>query len=252
MLGILDLFEESHPEWSADDVCDRLNFSTSTGYRYIRELCEAGLLTRLTGGVYVLGSRIAELEYVMRTSDPVAKAGLPILEELSSATGCDVLLSTIQGLHVVNLLHQPGVERLNVSYIRGRRHPLFKGASAKAILPYLPRSLLVKLYASNEEVIAQSGMGQSWLEFWRNLQGIKKSGYSESHGELDPNLSGLGVPVLTDEGVVGSVTVVYSTARGRLLNVDGLIEELNHAAKKLHSTIQAIVPRSGASTAARS
>jgi DNA-binding IclR family transcriptional regulator len=240
MLGILDLFEESTPAWTADDICERLGFSTSTGYRYIRELCDAGLLNRLTGGFYVLGTRIVELEYVMRTSDPIAKVGRPILEALSAATGCDVLLSSIQGFHVVNVLHERGVEHLNVSYIRGRQHPLFRGAVAKAILPFLPRSQLVKLYEGNQEAIARSGMGGTWLEFWRALQLIKRAGYSESHGELDPNLSGLGVPVLTNEGVVGSITVVYSSARGRLLNVNGLVEELKATAQKMNAAIQGL------------
>jgi DNA-binding IclR family transcriptional regulator len=70
MLAVLELFDEGHASWTADAICERLNLSASSGYRYIRELTSVGLLNRLTGGIYVLGPRVIELEYVMRVSAP--------------------------------------------------------------------------------------------------------------------------------------------------------------------------------------
>lgn len=233
MLMVLDLFDEGHVCWSADAICERLSLSTSSGYRYIRELSSAGLLARITGGMYVLGPRIIELEYLMRTSDPVGKVGLPILRRLAQATGCDVLLSNIYGLHIINVLHVAGVENLGVSYTRGRQHPLFRGAVAKSILPFLGRAQLVKIYEANHEEIANAELGENWLAFWRCLQAMKKQGFSESHGELDPGLYGLGVPVLTDGTVVGSVTLVFSRDRFKVLNRDGLLEQMRLATEEL-------------------
>lgn len=242
MLMVLDLFDENQVCWTADAICEQLNLSTSSGYRYIRELSAAGLLARITGGLYVLGPRVIELEYVMRTSDPVGKVGLPILKQLAQSTGCDVLLSNIYGLHIINVLHVQGVESLSVSYTRGRQHPLFRGAVAKSILPYLGRLQLVKIYEASHEDIAQAGLGDSWLAFWRALQAMKKQGFSESHGELDPGLHGLGVPVLVDGAVVGSVTLVYSAEKAKLLNREGLLEQMRLATAALSEAIEAIDP----------
>ncbi|MBL0418725.1 helix-turn-helix domain-containing protein [Ramlibacter sp. AW1] len=50
MLEILDLFDEEHPTRTAEEISAILQLSASTAYRYIRELCAAGLLGRLTGG----------------------------------------------------------------------------------------------------------------------------------------------------------------------------------------------------------
>lgn len=238
MLMVLDLFDENHASWTADAVCERLNVSTSSGYRYIRELTAAGLLTRLTKGTYVLGPRIIELEYVMRISDPLAKVGLPILRHLAQSTGCDVLFSNIYGLHIINVLHVQGVETLGITYTRGRQHPLFRGAVAKSILPYLGRSQLVKIYEANIAEVLEAGLGSNWLQFWRALQAIKKQGFCESHGELDPGLHGLGVPVLLSGSVVGSVTLVYSSDRAKLLNVDGLLNQMRDIASELAEAIQ--------------
>lgn len=238
MLMVLDLFDENHASWTADAVCERLNVSTSSGYRYIRELTAAGLLTRLTKGTYVLGPRIIELEYVMRISDPLAKVGLPILRHLAQSTGCDVLFSNIYGLHIINVLHVQGVENLGITYTRGRQHPLFRGAVAKSILPYLGRSQLVKIYEANIAEVSEAGLGNNWLQFWRALQAIKKQGFCESHGELDPGLHGLGVPVLLSGSVVGSVTLVYSSDRAKLLNVGGLLNQMRDIASELAEAIQ--------------
>ncbi len=239
MLMVMDLFDENQASWTADAICERLKLSPSSGYRYIRELTAAGLLTRLSKGSYALGPRIIELEYVMRSSDPVAKVGLPILSRLSQVTGCDVLFSNIYGSHIINVLHVPGIEPLEITYTRGRQHPLFRGAAAKSILPYLTRSQLVKIYSANGEGIAEAGLGGDWLQFWRNLQAIKKQGFCVSHGELDPGVHGLGVPVLLTGTVVGSVTLAYTSDRAQVLSIDGLLEQMRAAASELADAIQA-------------
>lgn len=239
MLMVMDLFDEHQASWTADAICERLQLSPSSGYRYIRELAAAGLLTRLSKGTYALGPRIIELEYVMRTSDPVAKVGLSILRRLSEVTGCDVLFSNIYGSHIINVLHVRGIESLEITYTRGRQHPLFRGAAAKSILPYLGRSQLVKIYNANALGAAEAGLGNDWLQFWRHLQAIKQQGFCESHGELDPGLHGLGVPVLLSGIVEGSVTLVYTSDRAKVLSVDGLLEQMRVAVSELAQAIQA-------------
>jgi DNA-binding IclR family transcriptional regulator len=253
MLGVLDLFREGNAVWSADAICDELGFSRSSGYRYVRELSAAGLLTRLTGGTYALGPRIIELEFVMRTSDPVAKVGGPLLKRLAAVTGCDALLSNIHGLHIINIAHERGMENLNISYLRGRLHPLFRGATAKAILPFLGRHQLVKIYERHQADIARAQLGDTWLAFWQHLQAIKRQGFSVSVGELDPDLSGLAVPVFSKDGVLGSLAFAYSSARAKLLNQEGLVEQLRDASTWLSAELErmsAVAAPRGAAAAA--
>lgn len=245
MLSILDLFDEDHPTRTAEEICAELKLSTSTGYRYIRALCASGLLGRMTGGSYLLGVRVVELEYVMRVSDPIAKLGSPILGQLVTATGCDALLSNFHGTHVINVLRERGTENLAPSYLRGRQHPLFRGAVSKAILPFLPRSQLVRIYGANAAQVAEAGMGDSWLAFWRVLQAIRKAGYSESHGELDRNLDGLGVPVFVGNDVVGSISLVFTRKRGATLNREGLVRQMQAASRRLTQALERYQPGGG-------
>lgn len=244
MLSILDLFDENHPTRTAEEICAELGLTTSTAYRYIRALSAAGLLGRLTGGSYLLGVRVVELEYVMRVSDPIVKLGASILRQLANVTGCDALLSNIRGTHVINVVYVRGSENLAPTYLRGRQHPLFRGAVSKAILPFLPRSQLVKIYKANVAEVAEAGLGTSWLEFWREMQAIKRRGYSESHGELDRALHGLGVPVISGSEVVGSISLVFSRKRSQTLNQEGLVRQMQAASKRLSQALDSYQPDS--------
>ncbi len=240
MLSILDLFDKAAPVWSADAICERLRCSTSSGYRYIRELCAAGLLTRISGGNYVLGPRIVQLELVMREIDPVSRIGQPLIAALVRQTGCDVLLANMYGDHIVNVLHERGAEHLPLSYDRGRPHPLFRGAMSKAILAFLPRSRALRLYNAHAGLVRESGMGASWREFWQALQQIRKKGYSESRGELDPGVIGIGAPVFNCEEVMGSVSIGCSHARLALLNKERLVELVLATAKQIGAEVERI------------
>ena len=238
MLGILNLYDENHPARTAEEICAALELTASSGYRYIRELCGAGLLARSNGGAYVLGIRVVELEYVMRTADPVAKIGATVIRKLAQSTGCDALLSNYHGVHIVNILHERGSESLNATYVRGRTHPLFRGAVAKSILPFLGRAQLVKIYNSHITEVAVAGMGNTWLEFWKHLQKINKAGYSESHGELDPDIHGIGVPFFVNNQVAGSITSVFTKQRSKLLNREGVVDQLQKASQKLTAGLE--------------
>ena len=117
---MLGLFTEQHPTWSADAINEALGFSRPTGYRYVRELVHSGLVARIAPGTYALGPRIIELDFQIRLSDPLLKAGLPVIQELVESTGCEVNLIGLYGDHIVTTHQQPGIERLPLSFGRGR------------------------------------------------------------------------------------------------------------------------------------
>ena len=55
MLTILDLFSTAEPMWSTAAIIEALATSRSTGYRYIKTLHDAGLLTTVRNGYDSLG-----------------------------------------------------------------------------------------------------------------------------------------------------------------------------------------------------
>ena len=238
MLAVLDLFSEDAPVWTAEGVIDRLGYSRPTGYRYMRELCAAGLLRRSTGALYVLGTRVIELDYQIRVTDPALIAGRRVMRALAADTGCDVMLASLFGDHVVTVHQEHGSEGVSATYGRGRRLPLYRGMMSKTILASLPRARLRRLYNLDPKAAAKAGFARDWDELVDRLKDIRAEGHCVTRGELDPGLVGTGVPVLVDRGQPpGSLGVVMSKQRFALTDQARLVALLHEAAARIGAAL---------------
>ncbi|MBN9427136.1 MAG: IclR family transcriptional regulator [Burkholderiales bacterium] len=201
VFAVLSLFTRDRPIWQPDEINEALSYARATGYRYVKELVEAGFLQKLSVGRYALGPRIIELDYQLRQSDPVLLAAMPVMEELARSSGYDAVLSVFFGrMQVIDTYRasvQPG---LKLTYGRGRPRPLFQSGAPKILLSSLPRPRLLRLYDQHAREIAEQGMGQSWIEFRGYLTRVRKQGFYLSRGELEPGVGAAVVPVLNDEG----------------------------------------------------
>ena len=235
MLAVLDLFTEQRPVHSAEDITGRLKYTRPTGYRYVRELVGAGLLVRCPGG-YALGPRIIELDWLIRTHDPVLTASGAAVRELAMKTGCGVTQMGLYGERIVTIRHEPGPEPLQIGFDRGRPMLLFRGAPSKAILAYLPRARLERLYRKHHD-------GGGFARFAAEMQAIRKTGYAVSFGELDPGKVGIGAPIFRrDRSVAGSICLVLTSLRFDTANRELLIERLLESAAQISEALEPVEP----------
>ena len=190
VLAILNLFDEKHPVWHTDEINAAMGYTRATGYRYVKDLVEAGFLRKVSAGRYSLGPRIIELDYQVRRSDPVLRAAVPVMDDLVKKARLDAVLSMIYGTSLVDIYRASVDPTLQLSYGRGRPRPLFLGAAPKVILSQMARPQLVKIYESCAAEAAASGLGNTWPEFRSRLAAIRKEGFYWSHGELDRWLVG--------------------------------------------------------------
>ena len=240
MLSVLELFSAEHPQWSAEDICESLDFSRPTGYRYVKELVEVGLLQRVANG-YVLGPRIILLDYHIRMADPILRASIPMMRELVEKTGCDCVLSALYGTQLLDIHREAGSEHLDLTYGRGRPRPLFQGAAPKVILAFLPRARLKKIYDTFSTEIGERGLGKDWNEFRANMAKVRKTGHYLSLGELEAKLSGVAAPLLASDGsVMGAISLVTSTERMQLLDRTLLTDLIQNAASFVSLQISAL------------
>jgi len=234
MLAVLDLLTEQQPTHSAEEIAGRLKYTRPTGYRYVRELVSAGLLVRSTGG-YALGPRIIELDWLVRTHDPVLTASGAAVRDLSMKTGCGVTQMGLYGDRIVTIRHEPGPEPLRIGFDRGRPMPLFRGAPSKAILAYLPRARLERLYRKHNP--------RGFAKFAEEMQAIRRAGHAISFGELDPGKVGIGAPVFRrDRSVAGSICLVLTALRFDTANRELLIEKLMESAEKISEALEPVDP----------
>jgi len=87
VFAILDLFTGERPVWQPDEINETLGYTRPTGYRYVKELVEAGMLQKISAGRYALGGRIIELDFQLRQTDPVLSASVPVMKDLAARTG---------------------------------------------------------------------------------------------------------------------------------------------------------------------
>src|ERR1700742_4302841 len=138
MLELLDVFTTAAPAWSTEDLIRFSGTSRSTCYRYIKALQDAGFLTPVAGGAWMLGPRIIELDRTMRLCDPVTIGGGPAMRRVAGQTGHSVLLCVLVRSAVLCAADVPPPGAPAGIFSRGQRRPLFAGAASKVILAHLP------------------------------------------------------------------------------------------------------------------
>src|SRR3954467_10054135 len=213
---ILDLFSEADPVWSTAAIIEALETSRSTGYRYIKALHDAGLLTSVTNGYYSLGPRIIEMDMQIRMTDPLLLASHGVLEDLVDTIGHSALLCTAYRDSVLCIGESRAPDSPVNRFSRGQRRPLFQGAVSKIILAHLPHHRLKAIYARQSEEIARAGLGDTWKDFRATLGQIKRDGHLLTRGEFNPGVYGVAAPVLNEQRTaLGSVGVAWDERERR-------------------------------------
>lgn len=239
VFAILGLFTQKRPVWQPDDINAALGYTRPTGYRYVKELVEAGMLQKVSAGQYALGGRIIELDYQLRQTDPVLLASAPAMMAVAKRSGYDLVLSVLYaGPRVIDIHRANGVENLVLTYGRGRPRPMFRSGAPKVLLAWLERGPLVKIHAQHADEIATNGMGRDWAEFRTYLKNIRRRGYYRSLGELQPGVGAMAVPVLNADGdCVGALAIVGSGSRIEAETDARLLKWLNAATDDIQARL---------------
>lgn len=241
LLQILDLFSLERPLVRMEQVASSLQIVQSTAYRYLKELCDAGLLTPQGKGVYGLGRRILELERLLALSDPLLLAGRAVIDEMVSCAQNRAILLCAYYKDATLCLHKVGPEaimhgRTRMQILRGRGTVLglFSGAGSHAILANLPAHQIKSVYLANAHEIAQMGLGADWQAFRRALAAIRTQGYAQTLGKINPGMHSLAVPILRADGkVCGSLLVVGSAEAAQRQSTLELLPLLQTQASKI-------------------
>ena len=240
MLSVLDLFTEAEPAWTPDAIAQRLACSLPTAYRYVRALMRAGLLRRAVAGTYVLGPRLAELDFQMRLTDPLLRDGDAALRALCEDTGCDVVVAEALGDRLITEQQLHGTEGVSASFGRGRRMPLFRGMLSKTLLAWMPRPALRRLYDAHAAEAAAEHFSASFETLVANLKPIRAQGHAVSVGELDPGLAGIAVPLpRPGDGGTAALGVILAKRRFATTDVDAMVRRLRRAAEDVVREVEA-------------
>jgi DNA-binding IclR family transcriptional regulator len=238
VLSIFDLFGTTSAKLTADEIISKLGCSRPQGYRYIRELCAAGFLTRLSGS-YSLGPRVIELDYVIRVADPLLRIAEPFMRRLRDQVVADVTLVEMFGDHLVGVHHERCVDTHLVGYGRGRPMPIFRGATYKVFIANLPIARQKQLFERYPEEIAASTFAKTWPEMRADLKKVRKMGYAISAGEVDAENAGIAVPILDESNhSVAVLALILPAVRFATSNQEMLVEIVKRVASEINHRIR--------------
>lgn len=234
MLGILDLFDDERVGFQLDDAVAATGASRATAYRYLQALSAAGLIAPATGGTYVLGSRVIELDRLVRRTDPLSTGALPIMQEASARLGLNMLLCSYYGDKVMCAeVVWPDLSA-PLAYERGRKMPMFRGAMAKLILAHLTPYQLRNMMLWHADEIRAAGLGDNWEEFRSAMARIRKEGSCVTRGEVVRRLIGIGAPVFDGERrILGSIVFAVPEKRCAALGEATLRAEIIAIAERI-------------------
>ncbi len=227
VLAILNLFGKHKPLVTIEEISTTLGVSAASAYRYASDLTEAGMLSR-TSGRYRLGPKIIELEYLIRSYDPIIQAGHDLMHGLAEMTGCTIMLCNIYDKTIVNVFQVQGKQPVApLTYTKGLRMPLFLGAQAHIVLAHMNRRKLKRFYeaALEDPASAQSAraIGADWQAFTKALKHIRHQGYYISHDQLDAGVTGIAAPVVSGKEILGSLVLTLDTDKPAALSEETLV-----------------------------
>ncbi|MBT2339994.1 MULTISPECIES: IclR family transcriptional regulator [Pseudomonas] len=238
MLSVLDLFGPQRLKIDPDTIAEHMGLSRATVYRYVKDLCDAGLLSRVDAGSYGLGPRIIELDWMMRQYDPILVAGRELMHELSEETGLAVFASVFYDGHIINTYIAEPTDTYHFAFGRGQPLPFFRGAQSKVLIAFQKSRRLQRLY--DEHMANDPDNPYDWASFSKAAKKIRKDGYCLTHDELNQGLTGIAAPIIHPEidEVVGSLSAVGSSQSFKLLRQETVVEMVMDTTRRIAEKMQ--------------
>jgi len=212
---ILDLFTEQHPNWTQAELVGETGLSRSTLGRLVRFLCARGYLLERHGR-YTLGFASVDLGRRAQLQFNLVDLCYDLLEEIAQSIPETVILTGYDELHsrVVCLAQIPSRQGgLRVFENIGTAYPLHSGATAKAVLAFLPERE-VNAVLSGDLTPVNPAARVSAAALRRDIAKVRADGFVVTHEETYPGVTGIAVPVLTPrEQPLGSLAIAGPTQR---------------------------------------
>ena len=211
LIAILQLFENGRPVWTVEDIGAALKMPTSTTYRHVRGLVQAGFLDPVTGAGYALGPAFIRYDRILRQNDQLIGVAEPVMKDLLARTSqratvilCRRFKDCVMCVHEV----EGAQPHPATSYERGVAMPMFLGATSKVILANLPDRTLKSVYLANEETIRRTLKVRDWKGFKEQFRAIRRAGYALTDSEVAKGRIGLAAPISRGDQVVAGISLV--------------------------------------------
>ncbi|PLY01836.1 MAG: IclR family transcriptional regulator [Desulfuromonas sp.] len=199
-LDILNSFSEEQPLLSLKQLAEHTGFYKSTILRLAASLERYGYLVRQQDGRYRLGLALINLGDISRRNFDIGSIVRPVLDGLRDRFNESVAFYVKSGDKRLCLYRANANRAIRHQLHEGHRLPLDKGAAGRVILAFT---------------------GQSGEPY----ETIRRQQWYASHGERDPEVASVCVPLLTSDGELMAT-----------LSISGLISRFDEARQSEYIT----------------
>jgi DNA-binding IclR family transcriptional regulator len=205
LLSVLLCFSVERPSWSVSELCDLLDVSVSTMYRYVALLREVGLLEPDSDNTYRLSSRVIALA---RAADAgrstLEEVALPVMTRLRDEFNETVLLARRNRDYAYCIERVESRQPVRLQFDRGQPMSLHRGAMARVLLATSPRVDRERYLAS---IKGGAGEKVAALLTPESLDEVAKLGYAVSTEEVDEGIWGTAAAIRSGQQTIAAIGV---------------------------------------------
>lgn len=231
-LDILLAFGAGDRELTVAELLKRVDLSRPTLYRLLYTLQQNGFLS--ANGEpqrFRLGPAVGRLAWAWTSSFDLAEIAQPILRELWEETGETVALFIPHGATRQCIAELPSPQPLSFKRGVGYSEKIARGASGRALLAWMnPSDDQLGKYCEGLDIDPRALAAQ--------LEGVRQSGYAQSHNELIVGAVAIAAPFFDQkEHAAGSVAIFGPTVRLDQARIEQLAIMLREHAARLSSLL---------------
>ncbi|MEO3797514.1 IclR family transcriptional regulator [Nonomuraea sp. B10E15] len=224
---ILSLLTEDRRTLTIREVVDETGLAKTTALRLLQTLEHMGLLWATPKG-YTAGPALWRWAHLARSAWELPPETVQLMRELGIRHRETVNLYVLRDTHRICIAQQESPQPLRHVVRVGDELPLWAGASSKILLKDASERLLQRVARSSPDGAAHLATLRSWIDE------AAHAGYAVSHGEREPGLSAVAVPVTGgSRATVAALTLSGPTVRFTEERVGIFAADLREAAKRM-------------------
>ena len=234
-LDILDLFDLTHREFSAQEISSRLDIPLSSTYKYLDVLVRRQLLMRKAGTKKVgIGAMLFRLGNVFSKDLNLVDIAMPHLENLATETCETAMITVVEGNEAICLERVEPQRLITFSLDPGRKLPLYVGASSRILLAY-QNEKFIDSYLKNLKFSKFSNKTIASVKKLRaELKKTRDNGYVVTDSEADADAKAISAPIFDHKkNIIAGLTIAGPSERIKAKKLQDLIKLVKNKARKI-------------------
>lgn len=180
-------------------ISKHLGMNKSTTYRHLTTLKNKGYISQDENDAYFLTDKLMKMATGIVPQMEMRNIANPYLEQLANITPHNGSIGFWNGKDILYLAQKR--PQLISIFVVGETIPAYCSALGKSILAYLPEKELEDYLAKTPFISFTKNTTNTKEKLYKELEFVRKNGYSIMDGEMVLGLYGVAVPIFAGEKV---------------------------------------------------